>query len=109
MPATPISRLTYGTLLPSSNSACGRCFTSAVSTFADRRRVFFFQAEDGIRDDLVTGVQTCALPIFWLAPWVVATVLADAVLRMIRAVIDTGDRCVLRFKEIGRASCRERV
>src|SRR5947208_6923995 len=26
---------------------------------------FFFQAEDGIRDDLVTGVQTCALPICW--------------------------------------------
>src|SRR5260363_79806 len=25
--------------------------------------VFFFQAEDGIRDDLVTGVQTCAIPI----------------------------------------------
>src|SRR5207244_9643475 len=24
----------------------------------------FFQAEDGIRDDLVTGVQTCALPIY---------------------------------------------
>src|SRR5258708_31119791 len=24
---------------------------------------FFFQGEDGIRDDLVTGVQTCALPI----------------------------------------------
>src|SRR5207244_11114803 len=24
---------------------------------------FFFQAEDGIRDELVTGVQTCALPI----------------------------------------------
>src|SRR5260363_454333 len=24
---------------------------------------FFFQAEDGIRHDLVTGVQTCALPI----------------------------------------------
>src|SRR5205823_11380225 len=24
----------------------------------------FFQAEDGIRDKLVTGVQTCALPIF---------------------------------------------
>src|SRR5207244_7829490 len=23
-----------------------------------------FQAEDGIRDDLVTGVQTCALPIY---------------------------------------------
>src|SRR5258708_26160201 len=27
------------------------------------RCFFFFQAEDGIRDDLVTGVQTCALPI----------------------------------------------
>src|SRR5258708_10915583 len=29
---------------------------------------FFFQAEDGIRDDLVTGVQTCALPIFQHVP-----------------------------------------
>src|SRR5699024_12112599 len=34
--------------------------------------VFFFQAEDGIRDRNVTGVQTCALPILvghyiWLA------------------------------------------
>src|SRR5256884_5678952 len=27
------------------------------------RSVFFFQAEDGIRDVAVTGVQTCALPI----------------------------------------------
>src|SRR2546429_4138202 len=27
---------------------------------------FFFQAEDGIRDVAVTGVQTCALPI---SPW----------------------------------------
>src|SRR5690606_41054607 len=26
--------------------------------------LFFFQAEDGIRDFHVTGVQTCALPIF---------------------------------------------
>src|SRR5437764_11658599 len=26
--------------------------------------VFFFQAEDGIRDTSVTGVQTCALPIY---------------------------------------------
>src|SRR3989441_7326699 len=26
--------------------------------------LFFFQAEDGIRDKLVTGVQTCALPIY---------------------------------------------
>src|SRR2546429_6666244 len=36
---------------------------------------FFFQAEDGIRDVAVTGVQTCALPIFfkrvrrWLPDW----------------------------------------
>src|SRR5207245_6449820 len=27
------------------------------------RLIFFFQAEDGIRDATVTGVQTCALPI----------------------------------------------
>src|SRR5207253_8438996 len=30
--------------------------------------VFFFQAEDGIRDGHVTGVQTCALPIFTFRP-----------------------------------------
>src|SRR5699024_11753835 len=29
---------------------------------------FFFQAEDGIRDRNVTGVQTCALPISWREP-----------------------------------------
>src|SRR6185437_16716504 len=28
-----------------------------------RQRLFFFRAEDGIRAKLVTGVQTCALPI----------------------------------------------
>src|SRR5256884_4087394 len=33
---------------------------STLNTFF----VFFFQAEDGIRDVAVTGVQTCALPIF---------------------------------------------
>src|SRR5260370_22418304 len=33
-------------------------------------RSFFFQAEDGIRDSSVTGVQTCALPISQLgAQW----------------------------------------
>src|SRR3989441_6017617 len=31
--------------------------------FVDLLLFFFFQAEDGIRDKLVTGVQTCALPI----------------------------------------------
>src|SRR2546429_4552384 len=35
---------------------------------AETRLVFFFfQAEDGIRDVAVTGVQTCALPIWRLA------------------------------------------
>src|SRR5207249_7480651 len=29
----------------------------------NRRKTYFFQAEDGIRDRNVTGVQTCALPI----------------------------------------------
>src|SRR5256885_12544949 len=39
--------------------------------FADELFVFFFffQAEDGIRDYKVTGVQTCALPI---CGWVIA-------------------------------------
>src|SRR2546430_11381638 len=31
--------------------------------FTAHHRCFFFQAEDGIRDLTVTGVQTCALPI----------------------------------------------
>src|SRR5207244_6156027 len=48
-----------------SGSCCGW-----LSHFPARHHVvviFFFQAEDGIRDDLVTGVQTCALPIsIWL-------------------------------------------
>src|SRR5262249_59700109 len=35
--------------------------------------VFFFQAEDGIRDWSVTGVQTCALPIFPTFDWSAVT------------------------------------
>src|SRR5258708_10735144 len=43
-----------------------RCVSCALSSSL----FFFFQAEDGIRDDLVTGVQTCALPIcLRLALW----------------------------------------
>src|SRR6266567_4811432 len=43
--------------------------TSCTDFFGFRRGtggglLFFFQAEDGIRDLTVTGVQTCALPIF---------------------------------------------
>src|SRR5256885_12654554 len=36
---------------------------------------FFFQAEDGIRDYKVTGVQTCALPISHLFFWLLAILL----------------------------------
>src|SRR5438105_9187648 len=42
----------YAATLRDTASACGKVV-----------RFFFFQAEDGIRDPLVTGVQTCALPI----------------------------------------------
>src|SRR2546422_3317876 len=38
------------------------CYHSCVAMLC----FFFFQAEDGIRDVAVTGVQTCALPI-WMA------------------------------------------
>src|SRR2546430_13258648 len=37
------------------------------------RDIFFFQAEDGIRDLTVTGVQTCALPISIHTPYAIAT------------------------------------
>src|SRR2546421_3319794 len=44
--------------------------TLSVSRFVSYmlRLFFFFQAEDGIRDLIVTGVQTCALPILPAAP-----------------------------------------
>src|SRR2546421_6169999 len=40
----------------------GMCYTSPL-TVLRFLFFFFFQAEDGIRDLIVTGVQTCALPI----------------------------------------------
>src|SRR3989440_3582624 len=47
----------------------GYHFLSLVHTVLDRLYYFlfffFFQAEDGIRDLIVTGVQTCALPILY--------------------------------------------
>src|SRR5688500_20394663 len=79
--------------------------------------MFFFQAEDGIRDYKVTGLQTCALPIYLRSGD------ADAELRVGRAPAGAhqslrrhagarrggepaaGNR---RRREIGRASCRER-
>src|SRR5207247_3277549 len=86
---------------------------------------FFFQAEDGIRHPLVTGVQTCALPIF--APhidfhrggpvygWAYRALLerSDADLFVILGTCHAGmgDPFAVTLKpyEIGRASCRERV
>src|SRR2546425_4453847 len=38
-----------------------QCISCLIVSFC---LFFFFQAEDGIRDKLVTGVQTCALPIW---------------------------------------------
>ena len=39
------------------------CFSSVDELLLYKYCSFFFQAEDGIRDHCVTGVQTCALPI----------------------------------------------
>src|SRR2546430_2112559 len=87
---------------------------------------FFFQAEDGIRDLTVTGVQTCALPIF--ARWgdqqdqdatdcAIAEVcccyfVANSywpVLLSLSAFAFNGNVCGKCVPQIGRASCRERV
>src|SRR5256885_8510865 len=40
-----------------------KCDCPPAMVSASRSSFFFFQAEDGIRDYKVTGVQTCALPI----------------------------------------------
>src|SRR5690606_40732014 len=45
--------------------------------------IFFFQAEDGIRDFHVTGVQTCALPIY---------ILGKLGVNAIVFVVDSADR-----------------
>src|SRR2546430_7015732 len=47
---------------------CRECLVSAgVEVGYEGVVFFFFQAEDGIRDLTVTGVQTCALPIYPVA------------------------------------------
>src|SRR3712207_8196604 len=83
---------------------------------------FFFQAEDGIRDMGVTGVQTCALPICRLpaaerpphapdeAPHVPAVVAAQQ-LRVAGQLGRVGVelRVPVDLVQIGRASGRERV
>src|SRR5690554_7791978 len=87
---------------------------------------FFFQAEDGIRDADVTGVQTCALPILGIMSMAVGTVLGalgnfsiqlPEVWRRgkgyYQRVLDFKHPGIRRMVElmlqIGRASCRERV
>src|SRR2546427_2800674 len=87
---------------------------------------FFFQAEDGIRDLTVTGVQTCALPIsistrnieaIWLRVSVEASrpkpVEAPLKISAARASVAklpvTGTPNRVTAIKIGRASCRERV
>src|SRR5438270_11948801 len=66
--------------------------------------IFLYQAEDGIRDLTVTGVQTCALPISR----------RHGQVRLGRGVVSVasaaaGERLEVPRREIGRASCRERV
>src|SRR5699024_11317733 len=83
---------------------------------------FFFQAEDGIRDRNVTGVQTCALPIFGLVTAfdIKADVLVSLALIASVAIGEdfaAGEVAFImqlgglleELTEIGRASCRERV
>src|SRR5207302_3382005 len=41
---------------------------------------FFFQAEDGIRDFHVTGVQTCALPIFAITDYLAGLYASQGIL-----------------------------
>src|SRR3989440_1452284 len=85
---------------------------------------FFFQAEDGIRDLIVTGVQTCALPILPEGRPPEHVVLEALAMRgyqecVTLAFVDPAlqqrlfpDRTGIALSnpiEIGRASCRERV
>src|SRR5689334_22008719 len=59
----PLLRVScYTPLSVSFNPSFLLCFFYSYLLF-----FFFFQAEDGIRDGTVTGVQTCALPIFGLS------------------------------------------
>src|SRR3989441_12970843 len=56
---------------------------------------FFFQAEDGIRDKLVTGVQTCALPILMACSmnrsWLYASISTVTYCRVI-GVVNLSDK-----------------
>src|SRR5438309_9779417 len=83
---------------------------------------FFFQAEDGIRDGTVTGVQTCALPIWRPSPftsasvtpvvkdgsWTTGATLADVNGNgRLDIYLCKAGKVPGALREIGRASCRE--
>src|SRR5690606_41098127 len=82
---------------------------------------FFFQAEDGIRDFHVTGVQTCALPILQISisgsgynivEYRRKGILKRLFVTPIRPAQFIGGLVLSRSLiclKIGRASCRERV
>src|SRR3712207_8566656 len=85
---------------------------------------FFFQAEDGIRDIGVTGVQTCALPISFnvfqyitfrsvfaaLTAFVIALLFGNYTIRKLLSLkLGQPIRTADEVNKIGRASCRERV
>src|SRR5438105_14040423 len=81
-----------------------------------RRFFFFFPAEDGIRDPLVTGVQTCALPIsLRSAPSPAMRERVPSEARRVRVLAANLPSPSQRFalgpslSQIGRASCREKV
>src|SRR2546430_7300631 len=69
---------------------------------------FFFQAEDGIRDLTVTGVQTCALPISVLFQRGAHKLLSCARLKPLTAGA-AGTNCTLYFKNWVRARLGESV
>src|SRR3712207_299653 len=68
MPTSPISQSWRRAGDCGHRARDGRGVASAASLNRRRKLWFFFQAEDGIRDIGVTGVQTCALPILEVRP-----------------------------------------
>ena len=70
--------------------------------------VFFFQAEDGIRDWSVTGVQTCALPICAQVDSPTEAPLDSSAAAPVPEPSEAPEEAPTS-DEIGRASCRERV
>src|SRR3989475_1634756 len=59
---------------------------------------FFFQAEDGIRDLTVTGVQTCALPISTQLNWGASYLVNDCYRRFLRR--DATERHYVRASQV---------